>query len=1160
MNRIISRVRVWTIRRKNKFISLARPRRGKLRVDAKAPRRGKSCFKKAAASVALAVILVSLPVHVTALDSGDTDGPATKISSGASGTQNKGSEGFYDHNGNKEHGWSSWINRDHALEVPDDYSFRPFRKVSEDEYGPATETAHFGPANQAGLDAAIKDHEDFVGVDRSANAENYWGFKARGSGAAPEGGFGVTLSYARIHVKGRIEPALIDVKITCTSYTVDGDIWSGYTPYIAIQKDTVSPGFVLLGVKEATFKYEYFIAGTSAPYNFTSNLTYYDVDDHQYAAVSDDDVVGIYLDRATKLNYGYAGGKHMVFADYGEVTGSSHLTAFGVAFKTGNNGMTLTFGNNESSVSADATDGQKKAAFDYAWFNGSSYVMWTPPIPPPFKTVSDSDEPEGDRVVLLDENEVFTYRVYQQLPNGMTGDDYFTSFIMRDQIDACLVVSSVRIYEERQGRLGLRGAWDNVSGVTSGEWFDIDVSAGNVVTATAKPSALGDEEFYGGSGRADTVKYMQIRAAWDPNVSAAARAAHGHKISDSALNPGGGDGWRVNNRGVVIIDDKPTDTGTVTTDAYKPHKEVSDSDENLTSGNTLTNANEPFYYTISQVVPAKTAENKKYASFVFTDEVEGCLSVEDVKVFRDGLATDASGDFDVTCSNSVRASAKAAALQSASFYGHEYTLRITARLRTDVAEATLRAHGHYADSDRYLRYENLGKVSVNGRPAVSTDTVATRAPVPDLEIEKTVTPYENRVGDLFRYTVKVRHTSYSEGDAVNVKIWDRDLPEAVTASGLTLSGLSTDGKSLTATPGGFELFADVLKRGETAVIAFDAVAGRELNGAIITNAAWTASFSDTEGDVTNPKKDDAEVYINSPKLNVEKSAQTDGGEIEKGDEIHYQAVVTNINPGTFMRDCVFYDGITQAGVRLVPGSITVKNSANKLITNSCDITVSGNAFTIEPIRPLNIAYADMAVPPKELGRNESFPPARTDYANLTLENKITVTYSVNITDPDLIEGDIVNTFVSPARPNTNGDVIKDDPDIPSGGDFATHAAIVDRGFEDTPPSEPFGTVTPPAITPPVVTPPAVETLQTPPARILTPTAIINFTPTTVVTVAAIDDPDEDETDDRPGYRGGRSVERGVPRTGDTFNPARIAAIMACAGGLTIVMLIRRRRV
>ena len=44
-----------------------------------------------------------------------------------------------------------------------------------------------------------------------------------------------------------------------------------------------------------------------------------------------------------------------------------------------------------------------------------------------------------------------------------------------------------------------------------------------------------------------------------------------------------------------------------------------------------------------------------------------------------------------------------------------------------------------------------------------------------------------------------------------------------------------------------------------------------------------------------------------------------------------------------------------------------------------------------------------------------------------------MTYDATITDDAALESDLENVFSAPATPNTNGDVIKDDPLIPSGG-------------------------------------------------------------------------------------------------------------------------------
>ncbi|MDR3225247.1 MAG: isopeptide-forming domain-containing fimbrial protein [Clostridiales Family XIII bacterium] len=1060
-------------------------------------------------AVAVMILVLAIPAQVFALDSDNTK-PAAKGESGQSSFQSH--EGYY----------SSWSNIDHALKVDPDYAHKPFGKYTDlegVEHLPDYDAFGDSSAQQDGFDDAIKFNEKLVGATRNSSSSTHWGFNVKSGKDA--GTFGVSMEGAHIWETGKAAPVTIDIKITVTDYTVQGK--PDYA-YIAIEKNHIDPSVILLGVKEAELTYQYFLHGTDKAYDLKTNLTYSDIDDHQYVAVGASNIYGIYLDSNTNLNYGYTGSKNMIFADMEQISGAGAVNAVGFAFSSGTKGFTLTFGNNESNDYVD-----------YSWFGGAVYGMFIATPPDPWKDVSDSDETKVEKDTLTDESEEFTYSIYQDVPSGMTLGEGYDSFVMKDQIDTCLEIRSVKVYNTIGGATHRRANWTKSDGVTDDDWFVISVSAGNLVTATAKKTALENEDFYGGGNRLDTRKTLQITVRWDPNVTDATRLAHGHKLTGtSPLKPGLQDGWKVKNEGTVIVNEKPQNTGSVETDVHKLHKEVTDSNESLVTNNAITNAAEPFYYTLSQYVPAKSASDDKFSSFAFTDSVESCLTVTDVRVYRDGLATDVSDSFDIVKTNSVRAAAKASVLQTAAFYGHEYTVKITALLKTDVSEATLRAHGHYVDSDRNLQYNNEGKIAINGRPAVSSNTVITKVPVPDLKIEKSVMPYENQVGDIFRYTVAVSHAPGSAGDAVNVRIWDNDIPEGVSISGITIGGLSTAHKSVAATKGGFEFEADVIKRTETAVISFDASAAKELNGTIVTNTAFVSCFSDTTGDWTAPKKDDAEAYINSPKLNVVKTAQTDGGEIEKGDEIHYKAVITNLNPGTFMRDCIFYDEITQAGIDLVPGSITVKNSQNRLITNSCDITVSGNAFRIEPRLPLNIAYEDMAVPPKERGRNESFPSVMTDYANLPLENRITVTYSVNISEPDLIEGDIVNTMVSPSRPNTNGDMVRDDPDVPSGGDEDTHVTVVwkDRTPPEIPPEE---TITPPAIEPQAFAAPS--------------------TPAAVVTVAAM------ENTTPPGLKVEKKNSRGgVPHTGDGFDPITVALIMACAGALTAIMLIRRKSV
>jgi fimbrial isopeptide formation D2 family protein/uncharacterized repeat protein (TIGR01451 family) len=1027
--------------------------------------------KKSAIAIVLSLVFVIAialqmsPLVASALSTDNTGGPATKAS--YSNTEGgKGSNGFANHNGNGTAGWSSYDDINSALEVHPSYSFKPYIDTSADANGPATVSGYFGSPDQSGFDGAIRDNEVFTGADWTTSSDSTWGFAAKGAGKSAEGTFGVTVSNARMRVSGQMEPVLFDIRVTCTNYVVDDDIWGGYTPFIGIQKNSVSPNITLIGVKEASFKFQYFIPGTNTPYSIHSNLTYSDIDDHQYIAIHGNDAVGgVFLDPATRLNYGFTDNMHMIYAGFDEVSGAGGKAAFGAAFESGGDGLVLTFGNNESSVSASATDGQKKAAFDYAWFGGSAYLMWKPPVPAPFKKVSDGDEPGTDHNTLVDENEYFTYTVNQNLSSGYTSKSYHGSFVMNDQIDPCLDILRVRVRNFSHSSTSTRAEWNSTDGQINDDWFTISVSPGNLVTATAKKSILADEAFYGGSNRIDTIKQLEIRVKWKPGLTNAQKEAHGHRITSPA------NGFRVPNTGGTIIDGTPRNTGQVITDVFPPDKRVSDSDEGLVINNTLVNANERFHYDILQHVPAKAAADEKYTALNFTDTVESCLEVTDVKILRDGNADVAAQFTNSSSGNSIAVSANAASLADASFYGHTYSVRVEVKPRTNIPESTLRAHGHYIGSDKNLKYVNKASVSVNGRSAIESEPVSTTVPVPDLMISKTANKYEYQASETVHYTVKVSHSAQSNGDAANVHIWDTDIPQDMTISNVRINGVPapvtggnvsgiTGRVTFRQVIGGFDFTSELLGKSETATITFDVnpqpqktgtmenhrTAQHPHNGEIIDNTAWVSSFSDTSGDFTNPKLSTATVYINSPVASVNK--ETDKPEYIKGQAVKYTIRVDNTNVGTYGNAVVIHDKVKTPGIKIqFDGTFVMKYATYDLATGAFirwnyvtyselrsqgKITSSGDETEFTINTGLNLGY-DTKVPPTDRGRPGY---ARTD---LVLVKEIYVSYETQDIREDFAYDEIVN-FVEASfgGKNKNGDNIVNDITIPSGRTEKNH--------------------------------------------------------------------------------------------------------------------------
>jgi fimbrial isopeptide formation D2 family protein len=630
----------------------------------------------------------------------------------------------------------------------------------------------------------------------------------------------------------------------------------------------------------------------------------------------------------------------------------------------------------------------------------------TQPKPPqgPVKRVSDNDENNVTSNRLKTKAESFTYHVIQAIPDGQGDKNYYTGFRIEDQIDTCLKIESVTVTQKDKG--------DRTS------WFTV-LATGNKVVATAKASALKDDDFCSG----DTEFTMNITVKIDPAKSEAIKThggGTGHYNAD-------GDLITFSNIAATIIDTTSglynQQTNTVTTRLAVPRKNVTDSDEVKVTMDRIINANEPFTYRVRQaVLDGINGTTSKFGSFSFSDTLDTCLKVAGVKVISDDNA-DVTNQFDVAITgHSVTANAKAAALADPAFYasgaGTGYTLVIEAALDQTKTVADLKSHGHYNATFDEMSFSNSATVTIDGDQA-GTNNVVTKVGVPDLEIKKDVNRYEHQVGDRVKYTVTVKHTAKSTSDATSVVIKDVSLPKGfkVDLASCKVSGIATANKSFAAAGEGFEFKTDIIAKNETAVITFDAIPSSAQNGKIIDNTVTVTAYSMIE-----EKKDSESVYINSPKLDLVKT--THKNQYKVGDTISYRLELTQKNIGTFMRDIIITDGITHGGITLIPGSIQVMNSDNKIITHLCDITVSGNAFNIDT--HLNIGDMSRTVPPKAAGIEP--------YASLALENKLIVTYDVSVTSDELSGLAVKNVAVAPSRPNTNGDIIKDDPEIPSGGD------------------------------------------------------------------------------------------------------------------------------
>ena len=193
------------------------------------------------------------------------------------------------------------------------------------------------------------------------------------------------------------------------------------------------------------------------------------------------------------------------------------------------------------------------------------------------------------------------------------------------------------------------------------------------------------------------------------------------------------------------------------------------------------------------------------------------------------------------------------------------------------------------------------------------------------------------------------------------------------------------------------------------------------NGQLIDNeaSAWAAGIPET--------KDQAQIYINSPKNDVIKSAPAQI--YKKGDHVAYKAVITNPNPGTFMRDIRIEDEIKAEGIRIIPGTLSVM-ADGKNITSKCQVEFDDNerSYTIQT--PIALKNGVIPVFASECGKKD------TNYNDLWMTDKIEISYQAVIEQDGLEGKDIKNVMKVPATRNSNKELIREDADIPSGGGVA----------------------------------------------------------------------------------------------------------------------------
>lgn len=469
-----------------------------------------------------------------------------------------------------------------------------------------------------------------------------------------------------------------------------------------------------------------------------------------------------------------------------------------------------------------------------------------------------------------------------------------------------------------------------------------------------------------------------------------------------------------------------------------PTKTVTDNNETQVTSNTVEHFGQDWTYNVEQVIPAGIPEAHRYSKFAFEDQIESCLKILDIKVYGDD--EDVSSQFDISQNgNLVRAELKNP--KDAEFYKKSvYKLKIKVKMnipenaskeQLDQLRKIWKEHGHYNTKETMITEKNTAKTIINDKIEMTNEVrVDIELPkenvdTPGLLIRKETKQYEYQAKDEITYKVTVKNQNekaktayFTIQDTSFASVMDMKLQD------IKINGLDKEDYILQTENNGFILKSKgdyALPYGQTIEITYTVKSGVLTNGKVIDNtvSAWAAGIPET--------KASRQVYINSPKNNVIKSAPVQL--YKKGDHVTYQAVITNPNPGTFMRNLEIQDELQAEGIKIIPGTVAVI-SGGKNIASECKITFDPSGRSYEIITPLALKNGTIPAMGSEEGKKTG------SYENLRMTDKIEITYQAVIEEDGLEGQEVKNIMHVAATKNSNGDLIREDKEIPSGSGMA----------------------------------------------------------------------------------------------------------------------------
>ena len=189
----------------------------------------------------------------------------------------------------------------------------------------------------------------------------------------------------------------------------------------------------------------------------------------------------------------------------------------------------------------------------------------------------------------------------------------------------------------------------------------------------------------------------------------------------------------------------------------------------------------------------------------------------------------------------------------------------------------------------------------------------------------------------------------------------------------------------------------------------------DVNGSEIRNEATATASNLAKVDGKVPIiKADTTVYINSPRLKIEKKA--DSGDYEVGDNVSYTINVVNTHKGTIARNLVYTDELKTKGVQILTGTIALYDTEGYELREGGTLAgevdykkqAKTDGFTLTTRKHLvvdgNYDKYDLAQ-----GKNPETQNAwNPSYVNTKKETLMSIKYDMKITDKALAGKDILN--------------------------------------------------------------------------------------------------------------------------------------------------------